>query len=122
MKLWTLLMTLFWLFKILRQRKRLLTSYVRRCDWLSHLFAKWITEQTSQILNGSLQHDATITEVLPLQERRNVTQSERDSESLISFRVKTNLSTMDFYEDLCFPRPGESSSVYKLHLRKKERF
>ena len=26
---------------------------------------------------------------------------------------------MDFYADLCFPRPGESFSVYKLCLRKK---
>ena len=26
---------------------------------------------------------------------------------------------MDFYADFCFPRPGESFSVYKLCLRKK---
>ena len=28
-------------------------------------------------------------------------------------------ATMDFYADLCFPRPGESFSVYKLCLRMK---
>ena len=43
--------------------------------------------------------------------RWNVTQSEGASETLISSRVKTNLSTMDFYADLYFPRPGESFSV-----------
>ena len=45
------------------------------------------------------------------QGRRNVTQSEGASETSISSRVKTNLSTMDFYADLCFPRPGELFSV-----------
>ena len=54
--------------------------------------------------------------------RRNVTQSEEASETSISSRVKTNLSTMDFYLYLCFPCPGESFSVLKLCLRKKERF
>ena len=49
----------------------------------------------------------------------NVTQSEGASETSISSRVKTNLSTMDFYADLYFPRVGESFSVYKLCLRKK---
>ena len=38
---------------------------------------------------------------------RNVTQKRT---SILS-RVKTNLSTMDFYADLCFPRPGEPFSV-----------
>ena len=47
-----------------------------------------------------------------MQGRRKVTQSEGASETSISSRVKTNLSsTMDFYADLCFPSPGESSSV-----------
>ena len=45
------------------------------------------------------------------QGRRNVTQSEGASKTSIPSRVKTNLSTMDFYADLCFPRPGESFSV-----------
>ena len=45
---------------------------------------------------------------------RNVTKSEGASETSISSRVKTNLSMMNFYADLCFPRPGESFSVYKL--------
>ena len=45
------------------------------------------------------------------QGRRNVTQSERASETSISSRAKTNLSTMDLYADLSFPRPGESFSV-----------
>ena len=50
--------------------------------------------------------------VLPrLQGRRNATQSEGVSETSISSRVKTNLSTMGFYADLCFPRPGKSFSV-----------
>ena len=42
------------------------------------------------------------------QGRRNVTQSEGASETSISSRVKTNLSTMDFYADLCFRRPEAS--------------
>ena len=46
-----------------------------------------------------------------LQGRRNVIQSEGASETSILSRVKTNLSTMDFYAYLCFPRPGESFSV-----------
>ena len=45
------------------------------------------------------------------QGRRNVTESEGASESSISSRVKTNLSTINFYADLYFPRPGESFSV-----------
>ena len=53
------------------------------------------------------------------QGRRNVTQSEGFSETSISSRVKTTLSAMDFYADLCFPRPGESFSVYRLCLREK---
>ena len=48
------------------------------------------------------------------QGRRNVIQSEGASETSISSRVKTNLSTMNFYADLCLPRPGESFSVHKL--------
>ena len=51
--------------------------------------------------------------------RRNVTQSEGASETSISSRVKTNLSTMDFYADLCFPRPGEIGFRIKICLRKK---
>ena len=42
---------------------------------------------------------------------KNVTRSEGASETSISSRVKTNLSTIDFYADVCFPRPGESFSV-----------
>ena len=45
--------------------------------------------------------------------------AEGASETSTSSRVKTNLSTMDFYADLCFPRPGESFSVQKSCLRKK---
>ena len=41
----------------------------------------------------------------------NVTQSEGTSETSISSRLKTNLSTMDFYADLCLPRLSESFSV-----------
>ena len=47
----------------------------------------------------------------PWQGRRNVTQSEGASETSISSLVKANLSTMDFYTDLCFARPSESFSV-----------
>ena len=59
--------------------------------------------------------------IFNLQGRRNVTQSERASEKLISSRVKTHLSTMDFYADLCFHHTGESFSVYLNIVFEKER-
>ena len=40
-----------------------------------------------------------------------LTQSEGVSETSASSRAKTNLSTIDFYADLCFARPGETFSV-----------
>ena len=53
------------------------------------------------------------------QECRNVTQIKGASATSISSRVKRNLSMMDVYADLCFPRRRESFSVYKLCFRKK---
>ena len=46
-----------------------------------------------------------------LKGRRNVTQSEGASGTSISSRFKTNLTTLDFYAELYFLRPGESFSV-----------
>ena len=63
-----------------------------------------VEKQTKMKMNDKVRYSAT-------QERRNVTQSEGASETSVSSGVKTNLSTMDFYADLCFPRPGESFSI-----------